>query len=150
MFWKKIKELQNKEENNTEIINHLITRINYLEERLKRAERIIKYGRNGKCTYNMVSVGNFEFRYRGTPLEYINTLNIYDNGEEYSIELPELSEYRLKNEDVLEYCEGEKTGLIYVTIWLGDNLMHLFAIDYKTGKYVYAKTAAENKEGETK
>ena len=122
-----------------------------LDKELEKTKRIIKYSKSDECTYNMVSGFDYgsAMKYAGyigmAFVPFKNTLYIYNDGEEYSIELSELSKYKLKNDHIAEFIT-KHDGIVYVTIIPDDNSMYSFMIDYKNGKYVSAKTAVEEKE----
>ena len=174
MFWnkKKMDVLEGKVNLNINNIERLLKRADELEntlneykrnicdlfdeldKELEKTKRIIKYGESGECTYNMVSGYDFDSAikragYVGMAFaSFKNTLYIYNDGEEYSIELSELSKFELKNDHIAEFITKNE-DIVYVTIIPDDNSMYSFMIDYKNGKYVSAKTAVEEK-GETK
>lgn len=126
--------------------SYLMRKINSLEEKcvsadnetcdtIKKLERIVKYARDDKPTFNTV----MRTEYRGSYAIVVDKfcdLYLYVDKEEYKINLTEITKTKLTNED----CSLEiKNNLAYFTVNTKEedsDKRYEFIIDYKNGKYI--------------
>ena len=108
-------------------------RIDKKFERLKELERIVKYARDDKPTFNLIKRSQDT---RVHDKSYTYYLHIYVNKEEYIIELSDLFERNIL-EDCCSLEIKDKIAHFIVNVSNEDDWkQYKFIIDYKNNKYV--------------